>query len=212
MLTSHPLLVAAGFLSIVLTLIPARTLAAGVPPIAPSFYPPHTRITTIDPLSNQHMDCDWGFACHGDQPVTSAPVFHLRTQDDLHRVSGWAQFGDRRGHTTRMLFAVYASRYTAQSAEGMPWNVMAFADFRGALMAEGYEDLNHVPRLLPKGAVGNTSAQLARSVDGDVFAMTYWTGSIEAEGVVVYAHGSPAQHRLAVRDLTLQMRATVNGL
>jgi hypothetical protein len=111
-----------------------------------------------------------------------------------------------------MLFAVYASRYSDDSSDGVPWNVLAFADFRGALMSQQYSDLNRVPQLLPKGVIGNTSAQLARSSDGDVYALSCWTGSIEVEGVVIYAHNAPAQRRVAQRDLARQVRAAVRAL
>lgn len=110
-----------------------------------------------------------------------------------------------------MLFAVYASRYSDDGSAGVPWNVLAFADFRGALMSQWYSELNHVPRLLPRGVVGNTSAQLSQSSSGDVLAMSCWTGSIEVEGVVVYAHGSVTQRNLAGRDLARQILAAVTA-
>lgn len=198
-------LAAATVLSI--ALLPGQVLAAS-PRIPASLYPAHTRITSISPLTNGQMDCDWGFACYDAIPLSNAPIFHLRTQDDLHRLSGWAQFGDGRQHHHRMLFA---SRYSADDAAGMPWNVAAFSDFRGALMTSGFEELERVPRLLPRGEVGNTSAQLARSADGDVLAMACWTGSIEVEGMALYAHGSPSDRQVALRYLTREIRAAVKA-
>ncbi|HEX8918057.1 MAG TPA: hypothetical protein VF898_06120 [Chloroflexota bacterium] len=199
-------------LGIACIILPSQVLAAPSPHIAPNLYPARTRITTLTPLSNQQMDCDWGFACHDGTPVTDAPVFHLRTQDDLQRVSGWAQFGDVGHGSTRILFAVFASRYSGTDSAGLPWNTLAFADFRGALMIQGYDDLLHVPRLVPRGVVGNAGAQLVRSPNGDVYALSCWTGSIEVEGLTVYAPGSAARQRQAVRDLTRQMRAAVTAV
>jgi hypothetical protein len=110
-----------------------------------------------------------------------------------------------------MLFAVFASHYSPDSAEGMPWNVVAFADFREALISQRYRDLARPRGLLPKGEVGNTSAQLARSANSDVLAMACWIGSVEVEGVVIYAHGSATIHALAARALARQIAAAVKG-
>ena len=180
--------------------------------ISASLYPPHTRITQISPLTNAQMDCAWGFACHNGQAMTDAQLFHLRTQDDLHRLNGWAQFGDGKVRGNRMMFAVFASHYDSASDEGMPWNVVAFADFRGALMSQQYQDLARPRGLLPSGQVGNTSAQLGRSPNSDVLAMSCWVGSIEVEGVVIYAHGSHAAATFASRELSRQIAAAVKGV
>lgn len=196
-------------LAVACLVYPAHTLAAGSFLIAPSLYPSHTTITTIAPLSNGQMDCAWSFTCQNGQPALNAPIFHLQTQDGLHRLSGWAQFGDRHGHGRRMLFALLASRYSGDSASGMPWNVQAFSDFRSTLMSLGFSDADRVPRLVPRGEVGNAGLQLARSSSSDVMAMTCWTSAIEVEGMVVYAHGSPSARLLALHDLTRQMRAAV---
>jgi hypothetical protein len=193
-------------------MLPSRTLAATPSPVPASLYPTHTRITSMDPLAKAQMDCDWGFDCHQNQPVTAVPLFHERTQDELHRLSGWAQFGDSRKPATRMLFALFAPRYSATGEDGMPGNVAAFADFRGVLIADGYTDLERYPRLLPRGVLGNTSAQRATATNNDVLAMTCWTGSIEVEGVVVYVHHNAVQRRTAMRDLARQVRAGVHSL
>lgn len=108
-----------------------------------------------------------------------------------------------------MLFALSASRYSADPGNGLPWKVAAFADFRGATLFSGYHDLDRMLRLFPKGMVGNASVQLASSPCADALAMASWTGSIEVEGVVVYAHHSAAQQRLARREPIRQMRAAV---
>jgi hypothetical protein len=195
-----------------LALVPARVHASGSPHLSAALYPARTRITTIDPLSNQRMDCNWGFSCRAGQPDTSAPVFHLRTQDDLHRLSGWAQFGDTPGGSSRMLFALFASRYSPGSEEGMPWNVLAFSDFRAVLISDRYAEIERFPRLIPAGQIGNSSAQRLRSRDGDALAMSCWVGTVEVEGLAMYAHRSASQERLAMHDLSRQVRAAVKDV
>jgi hypothetical protein len=77
-------------------------------------------------------------------------------------------FGDSRERSGRMLFALSASRYNQDSQAGMPWNVYVFADFRAALIMSGYADVDPVPRLIPRGQIGNASEQVARSKNGDL--------------------------------------------
>lgn len=193
-------------------LLPFPTLATGAHLIPSALYPPQTRISRLEPLSNQQMDCDWSFACHDGQPLLQSWIFHLRTQDDLHRLSGWAQFGDASVHARRILFAVFASRYGPDTSDGLPWNVAAFSDFRGATLSTRYQDLEQTPRLLPKGALGNTSVQQLRSRSGDAIAMACWVGSIEVEGIALYTHGATDQRNIAVRSLTRQMRNAAASL
>lgn len=188
-------------------LLPLHTFAASAPRIPSAAYPTQTRINTLAPLSNQQMDCNWGFACHDGKPLLQSWVFHLQTQSDLHRLSGWAQFGDARVHTRRILFAVFASHYSADASDGLPWNIAAFSDFRGATLSTGYQDLEHMPRLLPNGMLGNTSVQQLRSRNADAIAMACWVGSMEVEGIAIYTHGMTDQRRIAMRSLTRQMRA-----
>jgi len=177
--------------------------------ISATLYPAHTRISQLSPLSNQEMDCDWSFGCQNGQPIYGTWVFHLRSQDDLHRLSGWAQFGDTGSHTERMLFAVYASGYSSGDSDGLPWNVAAFSDFRAATLGSGYTDLDRVPQLVPKGMLGNVGAELLRSRSGDVIAMACWVGSVEVEGIAVYVHGMPLQRRIALSSLARQIRSAV---
>ena len=189
----------------------ARFAQAAAPdPIIPvTLYPAHAAVTSVPVVSNGQMDCEWGFVCQQGQPLTQQPLFHLNTQDDLHRLSGWAQFGKSRLHEQQMLFALFGSRYSPDDSQGMPWNVHAFSDFRGALLEEGYRDADRVPRLAPQDVVANDSLQELRTRGMDILAMACWTGSIEVEGVVIFQHGSRATHRVALRSLTLQMRAAV---
>lgn len=192
--------------------LPLSTYAASTSRIPPTEYPVQTRISTLAPLSNQQMDCTWSFACHDGQPLLQSWVFHLQTQDDLHRLSGWAQFGDSRAHTHRILFAVFASHYSPDPTDGLPWNIAAFSDFRGATLSTGYQDLDHTPRLLPTGMLGNTSVQQLRSRSQDAIAMACWVGSIEVEGLAIYTHGNKNQRRIAMRSLTRQIRSATAGM
>lgn len=177
-------------------------------------YPAHTRLIDLPQVTNQQMDCKWGFSCEEGQPVTSAPIFHFQVQDALHRLGGWARFGNRTGFGPTMLFALFASRYNSGNENGLPWNVSAFSDFRGALMSRGYGDLDlaHIPRLVPPGTLGNASVQLAHTADGDILAMACWTRSVEVEAIAIFVHGSMAQYRLAFRALTRQMRAALRTI
>jgi hypothetical protein len=95
MITMGRWLALAGAITLGVAAVQSYALA-DAPRISASLYPAHTRITQFPSLTNQQMDCDWGFACQNGQAVTSAQMFHLRTEDDLHRLSGWAQFGDTR--------------------------------------------------------------------------------------------------------------------
>jgi hypothetical protein len=155
------------------------------------------------------MDCAWGFVCQDGQPLVHQPLFHLRTQDDLHRLGGWAQFasGGVQGH--HLLFALLASHYGPSDPESMPWNVQAFSDFRIALTVVGYRDVERVPRLAPKGAVANQSLQVLHSPTMTVLAMSCWTGSIEIEGTAIFHPNSVALRRVALHHLIAQMRAAV---
>jgi hypothetical protein len=179
------------------------------PLISASEYPSHSQITVMRTLSNQQMDCAWGFACSHGQPLAGDPRFHLTFQDALHRISGWGQLAQSRVLSHRMLFAIFVSRYDPGAPDGLPWNVRAFMDFRVALMDQNYQDLDPVPRLAPAGVVANQSLQEFRAPADDIRAMTCWTGAIEAEGVVVYQHGSEQARQIATHDLIRQLRAGI---
>jgi hypothetical protein len=184
--------------------------AATPPPIPASLYPTHPHITVMTTASNQQVDCDWGFACKDGRPLMQDPRFHLSSEDALHRLSGWAQLAVITVSGKPIFFAVFVSEYSSDAPDELPWNVRAFMDFRTALMMQGYQDLDTVPRLAPRGVVANQSLQQLRSPVGDVRAMTCWTASIEAEGMVVYQHGSKQARQVATRDLTRQLRAAIH--
>lgn len=194
-----------------IALLPLRAHAAATTPLAAGLYPAHTSLSVIAPLSNMRMDCSWAFICQDGHPLADQPLFHLTSEDDLHRVSGWAQFGQvHTGHGT-MLFALYASRHAdGQDAEGLPWSLRAFVDFRLTTLAHGFGELNHDPILIPEGVLGNSGAQLDRGSKQDILALAAWTGTVEVEAVAVYPHGDRTMRAIAVRDLTNQVRSAVS--
>lgn len=190
-----------------LALLPARAGAAATTPLAAPLYPAHTQLIERATVSNSQMDCEWGFACQNGEPLIQRPVFHFTTEDDLQRVSGWAQFGRVRSHGKEMLFALYASRYVdGQDAEGLPWSLRAFVDFRLATLAHGFAELNHDPALVPKGVLGNSGGQIVLSSGRDILALSCWAGSIDVEAVAIYTHGDRRARSIALRDLTGQVR------
>jgi hypothetical protein len=138
-----------------LALLPLKAHAAGTTRLSASVYPAHTQLSGSTDVSNSQMDCDWGFTCLSGEPLMQQPLFHFTTEDNLHRVSGWAQFGKVRTHGKQMLFAIYASRYVdGRDAEELPWSLCAFADFRLTTLAHGFAELNHDPVLVPHGTPG----------------------------------------------------------
>jgi hypothetical protein len=98
--------------------------------IPATVYPPGTHIAYRPVLTNAEMDCLWGFFCEGN-----VPLFHFQTQDQLHRVDGWAQFAgvQRRGRTS-MAFEFYDHRppTARQTAWASLARQMHLASKRGA--------------------------------------------------------------------------------
>ncbi len=86
-MTSRGILIAWIVLAGTITAYPIRTYAADVPP---GIYPPGTHVVHEPAISNQEMDCMWGFFCEGGH----IPLFHFALQGQLHRVSGWGWFAD----------------------------------------------------------------------------------------------------------------------
>jgi hypothetical protein len=176
--------------------------------IPAAIYPPSAHIAYRPALTNQDMDCVWGFFCEGN-----VPLFHFATQDQLHRVDGWAQFAGWR-HQGKMLmaFALFASHYApASDTGGVPWSARAFADLRVAIRAHGYAPLRHLPRLMPATDRGGSLAELESSGGSDLVVMACWTGSLEVEAIAMYDHHSLWAQRTALTDLTLQVQAALHS-
>ena len=187
----------------------SSTIAANAakPRIPASYYPAGTHITYFATLSNHRLDCMWGFFCEGQ-----LPLFHVQTQDQLHRTSGWAQYATWRRHHEKMQFVVYGSTYAAGAdSAGTPWSQAAFDDLLLATHVNGYLPLRHMPRLLPATAPGGSIAELQLSGSLDLVVMACWTGSQEVEAIVVFDHRSSSDRKMALRDLAQQVRVAIGA-
>jgi hypothetical protein len=199
-----------GLAACTLAVLPTETHAAATTPLPASLYPAHTTLFANPSVTNTRMDCDWSFTCSQGHPLTQRPIFHFTTEDALQRVSGWAQFGTLRIHGQPMRFAIYASRYVdGEDAEGLPWSLRAFIDFRLTTLAHGFSELNHDPALIPPGVLGTSGAQILRSPKQDVLDVACWTGSIEVEAVAIFAHGDRGARAIALHDLVRQVRTAM---
>jgi len=70
------------------------------------------------------------------------PQFHLRTQDELHRTSGWSQLGVSRQNSQSTQFTIYASRCAkVNNRAKLPWALEAMVDLRLAAWLHGYRPL-----------------------------------------------------------------------
>jgi len=169
-------------------------------------YPPGTLISYFPAVRNVTMDCQWGFFCEGN-----VPLFHLHPQDQLHRISGWAQYAVWRHDHKRLQFVVYASEYADQiDLEGHPASEAAFSDFRAAIRVQHYELRRVGLPLLPEGLDGGAVVAVQRSGPDDLVAMAAWTGSREVEALTVFAHRSPTARRVALTDLSWQVWTAIH--
>jgi hypothetical protein len=199
-------------LLVVCVAIPALALQiAGVATGAPGgtprvaipaqYYPVGAHLAYIPHLPNHGVDCSWGFFCEGN-----VPLYHFHTQDQLHRLSGWAQYaGWRLGHE-RMTFALFASRYQdGVDANGIPWSRVAMKDLTYLLAAH---DFTTVTGSLPFSEVTSLTNSLVAVKDSgpvDIVVTASRVGAIEVEAIVVFSHGSSSLRDTAVR---LPMRQT----
>jgi hypothetical protein len=189
----------------------ARAADAGLPA---ALYPSDTRLTYQSRVSNAEMDLDWGFVGvgyvghNGLQLQPSAiSLFHVHTQDDLHRIGGWSQIGvSMRGHHFAE-FALFASQYsTASATVGGLWSRQAMLDLQLAAWLHAYRPLAHVPSLLPAGASGRVLALHRRYGHSSVLLVGYQNGAQEVEGMVCTDLGW-ADRQVLWRDLVRQVRA-----
>jgi len=141
-------------------------------------YPSGAHIASRPVLSNQQMDCLWGFFCEGN-----VPLFHFQTQDQLHRVDGWAQFAgvQRRGRTS-MAFELFVSRYDQVPDEtGTPWSERAFLDLQATIRAHGYLLDRRDADLLSAARTGGTLVAVQHVGKQDLVVMASWSGTREIE-------------------------------
>jgi hypothetical protein len=136
---------------------PSQGVQAAPARIPAAAYPWGAHIGFHPVLTNVEVDCMWGFLlCEGN-----LPNFHVRTQTELHRISGWGQFAgiQRRGRTT-MAFELFVSRYAPVPQEtGTAWSERAFLDLQAALHAQGYHLDRRNAALLPAARAGALSWQ-----------------------------------------------------
>ena len=153
------------------------------------------------------MDCMWGFFCEG-----GLPNFHVRTQDELHRMDGWGQFAgiQQRGRTT-MAFDLFVSRYDPVPDEtGTLWSERAFLDLQAALHAQGYHLDRRGADLLPAAREGGTLVAVQHVGKQDLVVMASWSGTREIEGIAFYDHRPPAARQTAWASLALQIHLASN--
>jgi hypothetical protein len=188
-------------LSVVPALMPHGAAAArlGVPVSA---YPLGANISYRPVLTNAEMDCLWNFFCEGD-----VPLFHLASQDQLHRLGGWAQFAGVQQHgRMTMAFQLFVSQYsTVPDADGAAWSEDAFLDLTRTIHAQRYRSEPRTGRLLPSPAGGGALVAVQHSGSQDLVIMARWAGSLEIEGIASYNHGSQTAKQTAIASLALQI-------
>ena len=171
-----------------------------------TLYPRGAHITYRPSLSNDAMDCLWGFFCEGN-----VPLFHVQTQDQLHRADGWGQFAGLRRHGQMvMAFELFASHYApGADQQGMAWSAAAFDDFLQVSLLQGYTPAPHISQLLPRGVGGASGALLQSSGKDDLLVMACWRGSAEVEAIATFPQRSQTLRAVAVRDLSQQVAAAL---
>lgn len=188
-------------LALVLAGVPAGTATAASPRLPVSLYPGGAAITYRPTVSNQRMDCLWGYFCDG-----GVPLFHDTTQDELHRSSGWAQFaGVHRNGRLAVAFELFASRYeSGLTDEDVQWASAALDDFQSALREHGYRAITNPPLLLKGDASGAQTVE--QSGRRDMVAMGAWSGSVEVEAIVAFYSASPSTRRATTHLLARQVQ------
>jgi hypothetical protein len=180
------------------TLFPA---GAAVTRIPAGLYPAGSHVVYQPTLSNHQMDCAWGFFCEGN-----IPLFHYFTQDQLHRIGGWAQSASARPHGAMMAFQLFASRYDPQvSDDGTPWSERAFQDLATITHDHGYRLLSSLPAVMSDTASGGVLAESKHSGAAILVVLACWSGSVEIEAIALADRRSPAAARTALTDLTRQV-------
>jgi hypothetical protein len=177
---------------------PAHAAPARIPP---SMYPTGAHITYQAAMSDETMDCMWGFFCEG-----GLPVFHFSTERDLHRAGGWGQFAG--WHNNAMTFELFVSHYENElNDQGSPWSAAAFADFAAALRANGYSPLRLASRIRPQATTGGVLTEIQYNGPRDLVVMARWFGSTEIEALAMFSHRSQAARHTALVDLAHQVHA-----
>jgi len=166
-------------------------------------YPPGAHIGYRPVLTNAEVDCMWGFTCEGGY----IPNFHFRTQDTLHRISGWGQFaGIQQASRTAMAFELFINRYdTVPDETGTAWSELAFSDLETTIHVQGYHIDRREAGLVSVGHVGGALVAVQLLGKQDLVVMAVWSGTLEIEGIALYEHRSPAARQTAWDSLARQI-------
>jgi hypothetical protein len=175
--------------------------------IPATLYPTGAHIGYRPVLTNAEVDCMWGFTCEGGY----IPNFHFRTQDLLHRLSGWGQFAGVQQHgRTTMAFELFAGRYDPASDEtGTSWSERAVIDLQAALHVQGYRQVRRNADAILGGHVSSPLLAVQHLGKQDLVVMACRSGSLELEGIALYDHRLPAAKRIAWNSLALQIHRAV---
>jgi hypothetical protein len=171
-------------------------------PIPRTDYPPTTHFRYFPDWSNRQFDCNFGWNCDSGEPF-----LHTRTEDQLHRQSGWAIWGE--WHGDKMGFELYSSIYAPTTTpNSTAWSDTAAQDEHGALDAlnDGTE-AKTIPAVLPCDTPGQTFAVWVDKAYWHVLFITVsWGGTREIEAATVY----PRKRKWEARNyLITQVRAAV---
>lgn len=171
--------------------------------LSAKLYPSGTRLTYQPRVSNAEMDFDWGFVSDCHQPATrvSQPhvqsLFHLRSQDQLHRTSGWSQMANSLQGDRLTQFILYSSRYAGvNNPTGIRWSQVAMRDLELAVWLHGYRRLSRRALQLPFSRTGSSLVIFRRYGTVSVLLLAHQHGNREVEGMVSSTAGPPALHRL----------------
>jgi hypothetical protein len=182
---------------------------AAVSPIPASAYPPHTRITYFPNWTNGEFDCNFGWVCSSGSPQ---PYMHMSTEDQLHRTSGWATWGEWHGDT--LGFELYASVYDPGIGhDGLTWNQIAASDENAMLVRGQGARSETVPSLLPDGVQGGAFAySMNRPYWHVLFLTVWWGGNSEIEAAAVYPLKKKSEaHRYLIKQVRAAVRVAQTG-
>lgn len=178
---------------------------AGSSQLPARLYPAGAHIGYSPALTNEQVDCLWGFFCEGN-----VPLYHFTTQDELHRSGGWGEFAgiSQHGRVT-MAFELFVSSYA--SGRNQPWSRAAFTDLRDAVLAQGYtirRQPAHQLRVTSGGCMEALESGWSKE-DQDLTVMACWSEDTEVEAIAMYPHHVSRAQGIAVTDLARQVRAAI---
>lgn len=186
---------------VLLTVLPSRTAHGASQGVPVSVYPADAHVSYRAHVSNHQLDCMWSFFCEG-----VVPLFHFQTQDQLHRIDGWAQFARWKTGPVTMASELFVSRY-APGDDGQAPAVNAYLDLLTALHVKGYRRVIPGPSLLPKDVQGAWTTEEEHTSRYTLTVMACAAGSVEVEAIVMVDGGNEWARGQAVEDLARSVRA-----